>query len=315
MDHRVPSSRDRSCPSRDRSCPGPDRSCRAMPTPVSFANLLTSPITCERHQNPSAAERANMSLKKYAEKRNFSISPEPAGAQRPGKFQGAPLLYVIQKHRASQLHYDFPPRSRRRPALLGHTERALLGSLCQAVGHASGGSPVEYGHFEGVSPKGSMPAARHGLGASANRVAGKPRATQHCKRGSEIQLRGKKFARVLGAGSHARVLRKPSRQVLAADQTSRSLRVAKGRRRGATPFGLKPPASRGYRPRGGGDVEKAALPAIPGKAINLSENTKPARRATEKEGGRLLTTVAKYLVEALVSAGSQAGSTASSAIP
>lgn len=45
-----------------------------------------------------------MSLEKYWEKRNFDITPEPRGEK---KSTGHQLGYVIQKHDASRLHYDF----------------------------------------------------------------------------------------------------------------------------------------------------------------------------------------------------------------
>jgi bifunctional non-homologous end joining protein LigD len=44
-----------------------------------------------------------MSLAKYKTKRNFKESPEPTG----GKANGNQLRFVIQKHDASHLHYDF----------------------------------------------------------------------------------------------------------------------------------------------------------------------------------------------------------------
>ena len=44
-----------------------------------------------------------MTLKDYKSKRNFSKSPEPTGG-KPGKEH---LRFVIQKHHATQLHYDF----------------------------------------------------------------------------------------------------------------------------------------------------------------------------------------------------------------
>jgi len=44
-----------------------------------------------------------MSLTKYKEKRNFKESPEPTG----GKPDSGKLRFVIQKHDASHLHYDF----------------------------------------------------------------------------------------------------------------------------------------------------------------------------------------------------------------
>ena len=45
-----------------------------------------------------------MSLSKYTEKRNFSISPEPKGKVNKSNGQ---LSFVVQRHKASHLHYDF----------------------------------------------------------------------------------------------------------------------------------------------------------------------------------------------------------------
>ena len=44
-----------------------------------------------------------MVLGKYKEKRNFKESPEPTGGD-PDTYK---LRFVIQKHDASHLHYDF----------------------------------------------------------------------------------------------------------------------------------------------------------------------------------------------------------------
>jgi bifunctional non-homologous end joining protein LigD len=44
-----------------------------------------------------------MSLVQYKKKRSFESTPEPAG----GKSDKASLKFVIQKHAASHLHYDF----------------------------------------------------------------------------------------------------------------------------------------------------------------------------------------------------------------
>ena len=48
-----------------------------------------------------------MPLNEYRKKRDFKISPEPSGETAAPKAPKSSLIYVIQKHRASQLHYDF----------------------------------------------------------------------------------------------------------------------------------------------------------------------------------------------------------------
>ena len=47
-----------------------------------------------------------MSLTKYRSKRDFSVTEEPEGSKQSNG-SSKDLLYVIQKHQASQLHYDF----------------------------------------------------------------------------------------------------------------------------------------------------------------------------------------------------------------
>lgn len=46
-----------------------------------------------------------MSLSEYRKKRDFKKTAEPAGKVSPGA-PGPNLVYVIQKHNASHLHYD-----------------------------------------------------------------------------------------------------------------------------------------------------------------------------------------------------------------
>ena len=47
-----------------------------------------------------------MSLESYDRKRDFSRTPEPAGG-RPGQPPRGPRRFVVQRHRATRLHYDF----------------------------------------------------------------------------------------------------------------------------------------------------------------------------------------------------------------
>jgi bifunctional non-homologous end joining protein LigD len=48
-----------------------------------------------------------MTLKKYQEKRRFEVSPEPSGKTSAPQEKTSSLIFVVQKHRATQLHYDF----------------------------------------------------------------------------------------------------------------------------------------------------------------------------------------------------------------
>jgi bifunctional non-homologous end joining protein LigD len=62
------------------------------------------------------------SLDEYRQKRDFEITPEPDSDARPKAFSKDGLLFVVQKHQASHLHYDF--RLEWRGVLLScHSER------------------------------------------------------------------------------------------------------------------------------------------------------------------------------------------------
>jgi len=105
-------------------------------------------------RSKSASSAVDRQLKKYRSMRDFGVTQEPAGAGSGARSRTGDLPFVIQKHAATRLHYDFR---------LGW--RGVLKSWAVAKGpsYYPGDKrlavqvedhPIEYGGFEGTIPKG-----------------------------------------------------------------------------------------------------------------------------------------------------------------
>src|ERR1700733_1917362 len=101
-----------------------------------------------------------MALEEYQRKSDFRKTPEPSGvtasmlARRRTAKKAAALSFVIQKHRATRLHYDF--RLELDGVLLSWAvpKGPSLDPAEKRLAVHVEDHPIEYGGFEGVIPKG-----------------------------------------------------------------------------------------------------------------------------------------------------------------
>ena len=183
-----------------------------------------------------------MSLAQYHKKRHFKLTPEPAGGRARGR---GPLRFVVQKHHASRLHYDF---------------RLELGGTLKSWAIPKGPSldpadrrlammvedhPLDYRSFEGTIPEGNYGAGTvivwdqgtyHAVGAE-DRKAGERLLTAGLARGRlDFVLDGEKLK---GAFSLVRLkrgeanawllLKRTDTFAVAADVTAQDHSVVSGR--------------------------------------------------------------------------------------
>lgn len=163
--------------------------------PQGFMSALASgpPPKLSRWPRNRSAKTDDKSLREYEAKRDHSRTPEPAASVRKGRSTGA-LSFVIQKHDASHLHYDFrlemqgvlrswavpkgPPRALKETRLAMHVED----------------HPMEYASFEGTIPPGN-----YGAGTvmvwdqgTYEELSGNPAAAYHQGK-LHLTLKGKKL--------------------------------------------------------------------------------------------------------------------------
>jgi bifunctional non-homologous end joining protein LigD len=96
---------------------------------------------------------AHGELKTYQAKRSFAETPEPKG--RKGKAKKTALTYLIQRHAATRLHYDFRIEVDGVLKSWAVTKAPSRDTLIKRLAVEVEDHPLDYGSFEGTIPAGN----------------------------------------------------------------------------------------------------------------------------------------------------------------
>jgi bifunctional non-homologous end joining protein LigD len=231
-----------------------------------------------------------MPLNEYRKKRDFKVSPEPSGEKTAPKAKSS-LIYVIQKHRASHLHYDF--RLEYRGTLLSWAipKGPSLDPSVKRLAMRVEDHPVEYANFEGVIPEGEYGGGTVMIWDQGTWTPESPDIAAALEKGDlKFTLHGKKLkgswvlVRTRGYGSSSKT---SWLLIKHRDEFARSgVDITQEMARSAVSNRLLAEIARD----GGGDVEKAATgDPITKSLTKAAKVSKTSRTSSSKSAGQTST--------------------------
>lgn len=166
-----------------------------------------------------------MSLARYKQKRNFKETPEPEGKTEKHNDQ---LIFVVQRHHASHLHYDFRLELNGTLKSWAVPKGPSLNPKDKRLAMMVEDHPVSYATFEGQIPDGNYGAGHvtvwdHGtyepVDETGKSIDPKKFAQQLHTGSIKFKMKGKKLKGEFAPGAFER-----RRKKLAADQAPRQIR-------------------------------------------------------------------------------------------
>lgn len=165
----------------------------------SYCSLLfMSACNKQEDLNKQGEVMKKTALKTYQEKRNFDLSPEPSGHEKKSKHKLP--IFVIQKHAARQLHYDFRLEIDGVLKSWAVPKGPSINPADKRLAIPTEDHPIAYGSFEGTIPAGEYGAGTvmvwdTGTYENSKTKDGKSIPMDECyKKGQiEVTLHGKKL--------------------------------------------------------------------------------------------------------------------------